>query len=67
MGVQKYPTRVWGAVPILTNAGYYPLKQVYNFIDICREEKMSYDEICRILNVDKHRIIFFEHKRGIHV
>lgn len=67
MGVQKYSTRIWGAVPILTSAGYYPLKQVYAFIDICREDKISYEEICRILKVDKHRIIFFEKQRGIHV
>lgn len=67
MGIQKYSTRVWGAVPIITRAGYYPLEQVYRFIDICREEKVSYAEICKILRVDLHRIIFFEKQRGSHV
>ncbi len=67
MAIQKYPIKVWAAKPELTRAGNYKIQQVYTFIDVCREEQITYKEICNLLRVDFHRIIYFEKLRGINV
>ena len=66
MDIQDLPNKVRRALPVVTTNGNYDLNEVYNFIDVCRNEKMFDHKIATLLNVEPHRITYFEQMRHVY-